>query len=243
MKLSVNDWQDFSLKKDIEKLNRLVQHTSYVGSTVAFDVVVAFGAVLLGRLFDCTDSKIAFIIYLIASFLLITSLLLLLLKKIIPLIRSMFNPLHSPSIREFIDSFDNEIWCYVMMSDSFLDSLTDNKTAENNRKYFYYSQTCFWVNKAIMGLFDMIFSLKDIFDKDSEKAARDKKVSIARLENLLDIIVNIKKTAYKKKKELGIADENLTGNVYYHERYDNFLSKAYDALGIDIERFRLEPNS
>jgi len=243
MKLSVNDWQDFSLKKDIEKLNKLVQRACDVGSTIVFDIVVAFGAVIFDRLFDFADHKIAVVIYIVTFFLIIASLARLFFIKIKAFLHGELTFIASRSIREYIDSFDNEIWCYVMMSDSFLDLLTDNITADDNRKTFYYSQTCFWLNKAIIKLFEMSQKLEKIFDDDNGKVKRNRKVSIARLINLLDIIFNIKEAVENKKGDLTLSDEDLTSNKLYHETLNDFLSKVHEDLRVDIERFRNDANN
>jgi len=143
MKLSVNDWQDFSLKKDIEKLNKLIQRVCMIGSTVIFDIVVALGAVVFNRLFDFPNRKNEIVIYLFAIFLIIAPIIIFLYKKIKALIHGEITSIASRNIREYIDCFDNEIWVYVMMSDSFLDLLKDNTTSDNHRKTFNFSQTCF----------------------------------------------------------------------------------------------------
>lgn len=239
MKLSVNDWQDFSLKKDIEKLNKLVQSVCKIGSTVVFDVVVAFGAMIIDRLFDFTDRKIAVAVYIFAAFLIIAPLIRLLYRKIKAFIHDGFTSIVSRDIREYIDCFDNEIWTYVMMSDSFLDLLADNITSDAHRKTFYFSQTCFWLNKAIMKLSEMSQKLKKIFDKDNKEVTKHRKVSTARLINLLDIIINIKKAVNEKNEGLTLSEEDLTANNSYHNTLNEFLSKAHEDLGIDIERFRI----
>jgi hypothetical protein len=228
MKLSVNDWQDFSLKKDIEKLNKLVQRTCETGSTVVFDIAVAFGAIIFDRLFDYDNNKIVVVVYLIATLLIIASLVRLFSRKIITLIRNNSITVSSRDVREYIDSFDNEIWCYVMMSDSFLDLLTNDITADNHRKTFYYSQTCFWVNKSIKKLFGMIRKLNKIFANKNTEIVILQKVSVARLTNLLDIILNIKKTAYEEKNEFEILDEYLTANEDYDKMLDMFIKKVHD---------------
>jgi len=246
MKLSVNDWQDFALKKDIEKLNEHIQHSFRIGSTVVFDVVVAFGAVIFDRLFDFTnnkfnftDNKIVVTIYIIAAFLIIASLIRLFYKKITALIHGNFISIASRDIREYIDCFDNEIWIYVMMSDSFLDLLTDKIKPDNHRKTFCFSQTCFWLNKAIMKLFEMNYKLKKIFSNDNNEVVYHRKVSIARLINLLDIIFNIKKAVNENKEGLTLSDEDLTANELYYKMLDGFLTMVNIDLGVDIGRFRI----
>jgi hypothetical protein len=74
----------------------------------------------------------------------------------------------------YADSFDNEIWCYVMMSDSFLDLLKDNKDAGIHRLTFYYSQTCFWLNKAIIKLHHMSGKVNKIFSTKDDSCVKKK---------------------------------------------------------------------
>lgn len=239
MKLSVNDWQDFSLKKDIEKLNKLVQRVSKTGSTVIFDILVVLGAVIFDRFSEFTNRKITGAIYIFAVFLIIAPLVRLLCKKIKAFRHGKFTSIVSRDIREYIDCFDNEIWVYVMMSDSFLELLKDITTTDNHRKTFYFSQTCFWLNKAIMKLHEMIQKLNKIFSNDNKEVVNNRKVATARLVNLLDIIFNIKKAVNEKKDGLTLSEEDLTANSLYNDILNDFLAKAFGDLGIDIERFRI----
>jgi hypothetical protein len=247
MKLSVNDWQDFSLKKDIEKLNKNIQRSSEVGATVFFDFIIAVTAVIFGNFFDeiCVELKIA--VYIISGILILLSILRLFLKRIKIIKDNCTLTVITYSIKEYIDSFDNEIWCCVMMSDSFLELLLKDVMTDNHRKMFYYSQTCFWLNKAIKKLSEMEFRLKKIFDDNNKNVISHKKVSTTRLLNLLDIMLNIKKVVNEKREELSriSGDENfndicekLTANKEYYETLKHFLSQVNIELGVDISRFQ-----
>jgi len=246
MKLSVNDWQDFSLKKDIEKLNKHFKRVYESGSTMVFDIAIALGAVIFDRFFDFVDRKIVHNVYLIALIFIIISFLILVAKKINTFIHDGFTSIISRDIREYIDCFDNEIWTYVMMADSFLDLLADNITPDNQRNTFYFSQTCFWLNKAIKKLSEMSQKLKKIFENDDKKVVNTRKVSTARLINLLDIIFIIKKSVNEKKENLKILEEDkilteekLTANNSYNRTLENFLSKVHEDLEVNIDRFRI----
>lgn len=239
-KLAVNDWQDFSLKKDIEKLNKLVKRACDIGSTAIFDIVVAFLAVLFDRLFDNMASEVRITIYFIATILVIASLVKLFVGKGIRALRNKSIAVPSRDVREYIDSFDNEIWCYVMMSDSFLDLLQSDSTADSHRKTFYFTETCFWLNKSIDKLSLMSHKLTSVFDDDIDIIAQNKKVSVARLVNLLDIIFSIEKSISERKIELGISDEEacrLTTNNIYIERLKQFVMKVHSLLKVDVSRF------
>jgi len=245
-KLSVNDWQDFSLKKEIEKLNKHIQRVSMIESAVFFNVVLVLSAVVFDRLFeftdnkfDFTDNKITVTIYFFVAFLIIASWIILFRKEIKALICGKFTSIASRDIREYIDCFDNEIWVYVMMSDSFLDLLTDKIKQDNHRKTFFFSQTCFWLNKAIMKLYEMSHKLKKIFNNVNIEVVNYRKVSTARLINLLDIIFDIKKAVNENKEGLSLSDEDLTANDLYYDMLDDFLTMVHKDLNVNIERFRI----
>jgi len=85
----------------------------------------------------------------------------------------------------------------------------------------------------------MIQKLDKIYSDDNKKVVNYRKVSIARLINLLDIIFNIKKTLNKNKEDLTLSEENLTANDLYNSMLNDFITKAHDDLSIDIERFRI----
>jgi len=240
-KLTVNDWQEFSIKKDLEKLNRLVKRTSVIGTTAIFDLSIAFLAVLFDRLFDNIDLSIRVTVYIVVAIVIIISLLTIFLQRGAIFLRRKSISVPSRELREYIDMFDNEIWCFVMMSDSFLDLLTNEHSADKHRKIFYYSETCFWLNKSIDKLSTMIHKLPGIFENDPNIITQNKKVSVSRLTNLLDIIYSIRKEAENQKLSLGISDEEaskLTSNDIYIKRLDQFISKANIDLKVAIERFR-----
>ncbi|MDR0476069.1 MAG: hypothetical protein LBH43_20680 [Treponema sp.] len=54
MKLTVNDWQDFSLKKDIEKLSNHVRRVNKFEAAAFFNIILALDTVILDKLFDST---------------------------------------------------------------------------------------------------------------------------------------------------------------------------------------------
>jgi hypothetical protein len=92
-----------------------------------------------------------------------------------------------------------------------------------------------------MKLFEMNYKLKKIFSNDNNEVVIRRKVSIARLINLLDIIFDIKKAVNENKEGLTFSDEDLTANESYYKMLDGFLTMANKDLGVDIERFRIQP--
>ena len=242
-KPTASDWQDFSLKKDIENLNRLVERACDIGSTIIIEVVLAFGAVLFDRFFDIENAKIRSGVWIAFA---IAIVALPIIKYGIPALR---NSLRTRSVSvdfkqetEYIDSFDNEICYYVMIADSFLDLLKHDTAADTIRKTFYFAETRFYLNKAIDKLSKMMFKLGRVFDDDIDIVTKNKKVSIARLNNILDIIVHIETEIVVSQSTLGLTDdeENKLGAAsIYTKKLDDFLTKASTDLNIDVNRFRV----
>ena|GEM_PF-3073578 len=250
-KPSANDWQNFSLKKDIENLNDYVKRVGDVGSTLIIEIILAFGAVLLDRGFDFIREEIRIVLWWLCIIVLIV---LPIGKHGIPavrkLIRNHFNSINFKTDTEYVDSFDNEICYYVMMADSFFDLL--KSTAHNDSKMtaFYFTETQFYLNKAASKLFEMESKLNQIFGRNIETVDRCKKVYTARLENILDIIVRIDNEIDKialgqndavafltqeQKKQLCICS-------VYKKKIKSFVQKAVGDLDLDIERYRIHLN-
>ena len=242
-KPTANDWQDFSLKKDIENLNRLVKRACDIGSTIIIEVVLAFGAVLFDRFFDIGNENLRSTVWIIVAIIIVA---LPVLKYGIPAIRNLLRT-RSISVdfkaeTEYIDSFDNEICYYVMIADSFLDLLKHDTTVDTFRKAFYFAETRFYLNKAIDKLAKMMFKLGRIFDDDIDIVTKNKKISIARLNNILDIIVNIEKEIIISQAALTLTEDEknkLGATSVYTKKLDDFLEKATTELNIDIERFKI----
>jgi hypothetical protein len=241
-KPSANDWQDFSLKKDIEALNRQVKNVCNIGSTVIIEVLLAFGAVFVDRYLDIfpVDTR-EIIVISTAIVMAVIPIVLYGIPSILRFFRNISVSVNFKTEAEYIDVFDNEVCYNVMIADSFLDLLKSDTGSDGKRKVFYFTETRFYLNRAIDRLLEMSVRLKRIFDDDIDSVIKNKKVSVARLINILDIIVSIENDVKEPIQELSISDseiERLSNTAPYTKKLTDFLLRAHTDLNLDIRRYR-----
>lgn len=185
-----NGWQDFSEKKDIEKIVRNTSQAKIINTGIMLDLFLLLLGIIIEQSVPVGEwaKKIyLFILIAIAAF----SLCAVWVKQ---LCRYVSEHIKGKDIRtkKFIDIFDNEICYYVMMSKSFQDLLINcNGPEDLNKKVFYYTEMSFYRNKAIRKLYRMIQVLQMVFETDIGKIRVYRRVSVFRLENILRLIEEI----------------------------------------------------
>lgn len=195
-KYTANSWQDFSLKKDIEKILAMQKTKETNIDITIISIVISFIAVLVDKYFDMIgDNKCLY--FFIVLMLSVFPIIIIIIKWIITCQKRSGLAVHGLPLKQLIDIFDNEVCYYIMMSESFYDLLKeavdDTDDTDDNMKLFYYTQICFYKNKAIDKLYFMKSKLNAVFDTDYIAVISKKKVAFARLEIVINIINIINK--------------------------------------------------
>ena len=132
-----NDWSDLGLKKDIEQIKNKIDVQEPIVFSVGLEIAITVGAVLIDHLFD-VDS-IPNIIWIITSIIAISPPMVLIIRAFAKYFQRILRVKNGKyNIEKYIDTFDNSICYWAMMSCSFLNELNSNTGLSIEEKLFYY---------------------------------------------------------------------------------------------------------
>ena len=231
LKNKVNEWQELSLKKDVEKIRKSVSKNQKVHNAVLFDLIIAIFAILIDRfLSPATETEKTWFFWVLCV-LCIAPFLIILIKYIYTKIKKKKNTYVIYSTSELIDSFDNDICYYVMMADSYNQMLSEiiaQGNYNNNVATFYYIEAWYYINKAKYKLYSMLYKTENIFSNNADVVLRKNLISINRLVNIALIIedIRISSNAYIQNKKLILTDNSILNmNKKYDDYYSGFIKE------------------
>lgn len=250
MKNKVNEWQELSLKKDIEKIVKVISRKQVIDYSIIIDLGIAVAALLLDNLLSQTAPERIWLFW--CLFVPCALLLAWHLWQFIGELLKKHNSKYSVyPIQELIDSFDNDICYYVMMADAYNQMLTDAITQDNNLVTFYYIETWYYINKAKAKMYSMQFKTKQIFTKEPDDVVKKNKILISRLVNITQIMedIRISTNALISNKAIRIQDYSpIETSKKYDWNYKDFISEINQNFGNQItidfnEKDRFLPNT
>jgi hypothetical protein len=193
-KFNATEWQSFSIKKDIESINKNTKRSEEIQLTAMIEICLSLLGVAGSFIFNGDNINVYWGIVSIA-------LAIAPLIWIVRIIVSFFSSRLKPgkdlmNKKDLIDIFDNEVCYYVMMAESYYQMYLENKDLDANSKdvdirRFYLIESCYYLEKTIQELSLMANSPKRVFSNDVEEIYIYKKVSISRLINILNIIKSL----------------------------------------------------
>lgn len=242
MKNKVNEWQELSLKKDIEKISRSLSQQQTVGYSIIFDLFLAITSVLIDKMVvDGEQREQAFWVLITICILAFVVQVMIFTGRAVKRHNTKYK-VFSPD--ELIDSFDNEICYYVMMADTYNQMLQDAAATTNagitpsNIAIFYYIETWYYINKAKAQLANMQYKISDVFTNDSFEIARNNgKILLSRLKNLTLIMedIRISTNTLITNKQLIITDSSILKiNADYDQYYKTFVLYINKGFGQTI---------
>ncbi|MDF2589432.1 MAG: hypothetical protein K0S41_3273 [Anaerocolumna sp.] len=191
---NATEWQSFSIKKDIESINKNTKRSEEIQLTAMIEICLSLLSVAGSFIFDGEHINIYWSIVAIA----------LAIAPLIWIIRILFSFISSRikpgkdlmNKKDLIDIFDNEVCYYVMMAESYYQMYLENKDQNDNSKdvdirRFYLIESCYYLEKTIQELSLMANSPKRVFSNNVDEIYYYKKVSISRLINILNIIKSL----------------------------------------------------
>lgn len=236
----VNEWQELSLKKDIEKIRKSIVDNQSVHHTIVLDLLVAVIAILVDKLLSPNDTGRVWLFWVLGIICLIPSVWVL-GRHIYLTVQKRQKKYTSYSTSDLIDSFDNEICYYVMMAETYSQMLNDLIARDEHNKNvatFYYIESWYYVNKAKYKLYSMLYKTDSVFSSDIDTTVKKNLISISRLINIVLIMEDIRTFCNKHIKDekfiisdMSISDANLKYDRYYqdfikeiNENFDNIIS-------------------
>lgn len=239
MKNKVNEWQELSLKKDIEKISRVITRNKLITSAFIFDIAIAIIAIVIDKFLSPADESNRTWLFWALFVMSLVPLVVILLIAIRDQIRKRNGVYNVYSVSELIDSFDNDICYYVMMANTYNQMLNDSiKQGDNNVAVFYYIETWYYVNKAKSKMHKMLYKTKQIFTKEPNDVLQRNMISISRLVNIIMIIEDIRVSSNKfiDDKSLVLTDKSIVEiNREYDKSYRNFISKINENFNSPIK--------
>lgn len=243
LKNKVNEWQELSLKKDIEKIRKSVSKNQEVHNAVVFDLIVAVFAILMDKFLSHSTETEKTWLFWVLCVLCIAPFLIILIKHIYTKIKKKKNTYIIYSISELIDSFDNDICYYVMMADTYNQMLSEiiaQDNYNNNVATFYYIEAWYYINKAKYKLYSMLYKTEKIFSNDTDVVLRKNLIAINRLVNIALIIedVRISSNAYIQNNKLVLTDDSILNmNKKYDCYYSDFIEEINENFNniLDID--------
>lgn len=228
------EWQAFSQKKDVEKISdALKKQNKFQMSAFVEIALVVMGAALSNIITDDKGQARIWTVVLVLSCFVVSVPFILLIKEKLEQNQKENNPL---TAKEMIDCFDNEICYYVMMSDSYYSMYKERKDEQNNEAdadglekdvlEFYYIETSYYLNKAIMCLQPIYNMHPKVISQNESDIMAKRLVSQARFQNVCNII---RKLYVQLEKETIETDPSIKGmNERYYSVFEDILKMIGD---------------
>lgn len=231
-RIKFSDWQEMAIKKDVEAIRRAITSHEPIVYTLCWEIVIALAAVIVDHLFDTKDVPV--IAWVIAVFLAVAPVACVLIHKMIVWQRSIRIARSGVlDVKQSVDSFDNQITYWVMMSNSYssiLEKLSKDSAKEGQfeEMVLIYQEGFFYINKSIHALFKMAPVANKVFSFNEKELVENSLVSFHRLVSILKIM---KKNESRLDKAVASVKNNTqlkaqkTLNTSYLSQLDSFLDQ------------------
>lgn len=185
-----NEWSEMGLKKDIEKISKKMDSNEPVFLSICFEIVITVGVVLIDHLFDAQNIPIiAWIITAIVALIPPIIALIASVKRFISRVISVKNG--QLKTIDYIDTFDNSICYWAMISRSFCNLLKkDRDNLSNDEKMFYYQEANYYIYKSILKLDEMRPISNKIFANPDDNTVGKHIITLERLETIINLLKN-----------------------------------------------------
>lgn len=233
---SPNSWQEFITQKHIKAIYEKIYQKQYTKTFVLLDLFFLVLGIVIDRLFDSISDEFWLIYFMVLLIILliigIINFIIFLIKQIKKFIKSKNFSLSSETPDDMVKIF-NDIICYdIITSKTYID-LLKCKNINLNEKIFYYIECSYYRNKAINQLFLMAQKIPEVFSDNMDKILYYNKISVVRLENLLNIIDDITNSLSDYFVELNTSNSLLLisdENNRYYEQFTRFKNKYKEAF-------------
>ena len=236
MNNKVNEWQELSLKKDIEKILRYLKKKRKTELFLSVEATIALLTLYLD-VFDKKDASVMRTIIFVIIVLITTITIIYYLKTKIESLKNKYKTYNSFSMHELVDLFDNDICYCIMTANSYYEMLKNVSAGQNNNIFeFYYIETWYYINKTKYQLQRMIYKEKDIFTNDPNQIVNKNMISLTRLLNIIALIESLqneiesltKKSSYTYK--CSDYEELRKINIRYDINYQDFIDSVKRSL-------------
>ena len=234
-----NEWQEMSLKKDVESIRKNIDNRQEDILLLVFDVFLAILTVILSQVLSDASSICKIIIYSIIGGLSFLTLVYLIYKWIRNWWKKYNSIKHSKiSVKSYVDDFDNSICYYAMTAYSFYECYM---TADNTEiKKFYFIEAFYYIDKALNQLSSMESMVTNIFTANDLQVVKDSKIHISRLENLVAMMKTVREGILAIEQPNPASKGILDIAKKYDRRFSKFIKKYNQLMNQNLEWLNTE---
>ncbi len=236
MKHSINEWQDFSLRKDVEKISRELHKTKKYEKPLIIELLIVTLTLLFDKFFDLFNQciTIQIVVYSILAILAFITLLYLLytfIKEYLDVKTIIKKSI--VIIKPYVDSFDNNVCYYALTACNFYEDLlqisvelSEKETKEGKEKEsFFYIETNYYINKCIAELNKMGNVVENVFTDNAEEVIYNSKIHFSRFKNIVDLLCQIRKNLYSMETTKSFSDTKAI-SVEYDDVMRNMIKRT-----------------
>lgn len=238
MNHSINEWQDLSLKKDIERISHLLHRKTKYEKPIIIEILITILTLLLDKVFDLFNQcehikRIVFAILFIVAIITLIWLLISIVKEYFA--TKLGIKKSAVTIKPYVDIFDNGVCYYALTASNFYEGLLQisvDLTAKNDQELkekenFYFIETNYYINKSISELNKLQNVIINVFTNDAEDVIYRSRIHISRLQNIVELLLNIRKELNKMSSTISYS-ETLVISDKYDDLMRSILAKVND---------------
>jgi len=219
--MNFTDWQDLSLKKDVERISKNIKPFPEINLSVIASLIIATLTLVLTAISLVSDKKIPIgLIVALAILSIIVPITIILVSLIMKYCKAIYRIKNNKMpTKEYVDKFDNKICSSAMMADS----LFEHMKAEPDiaAKYYCISEINYYINKCIHELYAMKNMNSQVFVDDKINC-----VSPKRLRLVLKLLNNLRVQTYEEMNK--ITEKDLVVQEYVDKeikKHDELITR------------------
>ena len=227
--MNFTDWQDLSLKKDVEKISKSINSSADFSISIIINLIIATLTLALTAISVVLEeeSMLCWIIAL-AIISVATPLAIFLVRCIKKHRKAVYEIIKKKMpVKEYIDKFDNKICSNAMMADSLFEHMKIEQ--DITAKYYCICEINYYINKCIDELFAMKNMSSQIFVE-----TKDNCVSPKRLRLVLKLLNKLRRETYQEMKNItekkdASVEEYVNDEIKIHDdRIIHFIKEFND---------------
>lgn len=186
--IKFTDWQELGLKKDVEDIRRTIKSNKSLISTTCVETIVAIISLMLSFFGDDDEKKIIF--FNISIIILLAIPIFSGLWFLVNLVKDMYKSSKGMlNVSDKIDSFDNKVCSWTMMSTSYVDILRSCHQSINEEQIlFLYQEINYYINKCIEEIYSTLPVVGKVYTCEPNMIINGKHISLSRLYNIISIL-------------------------------------------------------
>lgn len=225
----ISEWQDLSLKKNIEGIEKSIGNKHWSDNLVGLNILFALFSLLLnGLISPCSKwysiirtSEIAIIAGLFILWISV-SVFLSLQKKW--RIKKQQLP-----IQESVDKFDNSICYYAMSARAFCDALNElnsNPSHSEQERTFYFIEANYYIDKCINEFVRLDTNFNRLYRNQKNEAVAQTCIYFPRLVNIIELLSLTRSELYKFE----IDSESVSNIKELAKHYDSKMKLYIESI-------------